>query len=192
MTAAITVQALSPASLPLFLQFFDGKDTFADNPRWSFCYCQCFYEDHKVVKWTERTSEQNRALACCRTEAAEMQGYVASDAETGQPVGWCGAAPRRLLHALDDEPVPDEATVGFIVCFLVTPQRRGEGIARALLDAACEGLRQQGMTIAEGNPRPQAKTAAENHFGPLALYLSAGFAVHREDEDGSVFVRRAL
>lgn len=48
------------------------------------------------------------------------------------------------------------------------------------------------MTIAEANPRPQAKTPAENHFGPLALYLSTGFSVHREDADGSVFVRRAL
>lgn len=64
--------------------------------------------------------------------------------------------------------------------------------ARTLLDAACEGLRQQGMTIAEANPRRHAKTAAENHFGPLALYLSSGFNVHREDADGNVFVRRSL
>ena len=42
------------------------------------------------------------------------------------------------------------------------------------------------------NPRPNAKTPAENHSGPLALYLSAGFTVHREDSDGSVYVRRAL
>ena len=69
---------------------------------------------------------------------------------------------------------------------------RRKGIARALLDAACTGLREQGMTIAEANPRPNAQTPADNHFGPLSLYLSSGFSVHREDEDGSVYVRRAL
>ena len=61
-----------------------------------------------------------------------------------------------------------------------------------LLDAACDGLRAQGLAIAEANPRPNAKTPAENHFGPLALYLAAGFTIHREDTDGSVYVRRPL
>ena len=50
----------------------------------------------------------------------------------------------------------------------------------------------EGMTIAEANPRPNASTPADKHFGPLSLYLAAGFTIHREDEDGSVYVRRAL
>ena len=41
-------------------------------------------------------------------------------------------------------------------------------------------------------PQSRHFASAENHFGPLGLYLSAGFTVHREDEDGSVFVRRHL
>jgi hypothetical protein len=61
-----------------------------------------------------------------------------------------------------------------------------------LLDAACRSLKQQGMAVVEANPRPNATSDAENHFGPLSLYLSAGFAVHRHDADGSVFVRKAL
>ncbi len=188
-TPPLTIQRLGPESLPMFLQFFDG-DAFSDNPKWSSCYCQCFYEDHNVVKWSGRTSEQNRALACSRTARGDMQGYLAI--ENNSPVGWCGAAPRRLLHALDDEPTPNAETVGMIVCFLVSPSHRGKGVARVLLDAACAGLREQGMTIAEANPRPNAKSPAENHFGPLSLYLSSGFIVHRKDEDGSVYVRRAL
>ena len=181
----VSIRPLGPDTLPLFLRFFDG-DAFADNPKWASCYCQCYYEDHRVVKWQDRT-----AAACRRTQAAEMQGYLALDGE-GNPVGWCGAAPRRLLHAFDEEPTPDAETIGTIVCFLVSPSRRGQGIARALLDAACAGLREEGMAIAEANPRPNATTPADNHFGPLALYLAAGFTVHREDTDGSVFVRRDL
>ena len=189
MNASLAVTPLSPATLPLFLRFFDG-DAFSDNPAWSSCYCQCFYEDHNVVKWSERTGTENRAFACSRTRSGQMQGYIALDGD--DPVGWCGAAPRHLLHALDDEPTPNADAVGAIVCFLVAPEHRGRGIARLLLEAACAGLREQGMTIAEANPRPDAATPADNHFGPLSLYLSAGFTVHREDTDGSMYVRRLL
>ena len=87
-THAISIQKLDTACLPKFLQFFDG-DAFSDNPKWSSCYCQCFYEDHNVVKWSDRTAEQNRALACSRTASGDMQGWLAS--ENDRPVGWCGA-----------------------------------------------------------------------------------------------------
>ena len=185
----ITIKALSPTLKKDFLRFFDGP-AFSDNPKWSSCYCQCFYEDHSVVEWSKRTAPQNRALACQRIEGETMQGYLAYSDET--PIGWCNAAPRALLHALDDEPTPDSELVGAIVCFLIEPSHRGQGVARRLLEAACAGLREQGVQIAEANPRTAAASASDNHFGPLSLYLSAGFTVHREDEDGSVYVRRAL
>ena len=185
----IQIRTLSPELLPDFLTFFDGT-AFSDNPKWSSCYCQCFYEDHTVVKWSERTAAQNRARACERIQSRLMQGYLGY--VDGAPVGWCNAAPRQLLHALDDEPIAGAGQIGAIICFLVEPSHRGRGIARQLLDAACEGLRQQGLRYAEGNPRTASTSATENHFGPLSLYLSAGFAVHREDDDGSVYVRRAL
>jgi hypothetical protein len=51
----VQVRALTPEFLPDFLKFFDGT-AFSDNPGWSSCYCQCFYEDHQVVKWSERTA----------------------------------------------------------------------------------------------------------------------------------------
>ena len=186
---SVSVRPLSKNNLSDFLEFFDG-DAFSDNPSWSFCYCQCFYEDHNEIVWKDQTPERNRRMACDRVNRSIMQGYLGY--VDGRPVGWCGAAPRRLYHALDDEPTPDAEKVGAIVCFLVAPSFRGKGIARALLDAACEGLAAQGLEIAEANPRPSAKSDAENHFGPLSLYLSAGFSVHREDTDGSVYVRRSL
>lgn len=185
----VQIKPLSQPLLPDFLRFFDGT-AFADNPAWSSCYCQCFYEDHAVVRWAERTGPQNRAKACERIERGLMQGHLAF--VDGDPVGWCNAAPRGLLHALDDEPIDDAEKVGAIVCFLVEPSFRGQGIATRLLDAACEGLRAQGFAVAEGNPRTGTSSASANHFGPLSMYLSAGFTVHREDDDGSLVVRRAL
>ena len=187
--AIVQVRALTPDLLSDFLKFFDST-AFSDNPKWSSCYCQCFYEDHRVVKWSERTASENRARACERINDGLMQGYLAY--LDGAPVGWCNAAPRKLLHALDDEPIPDAEQVGTIICFLVEPSHRGRGVARQLLEAACDGLRLQGLSIAEANPRTKSESAAANHFGPLSLYLSAGFSVYREDIDGSVHVRRTL
>jgi GNAT superfamily N-acetyltransferase len=187
--AIVQIKPLAPELLGDFLQFFGGT-VFSDNAKWASCYCQCYYEDHSVIKWSERTASQNRALACERTQGGLMQGYLAY--VDGSPVGWCNAAPRYLLHALDDEPTPEAETVGAIVCFLVEPSHRGRGIARQLLEAACDGLRRQGLRLAEAYPSKKASSPAANHFGPLSMYLSAGFTMHREDEDGSVYVRRAL
>lgn len=185
----VEIKSLAPELKHDFLRFFDGT-VFSDNPKWSSCYCQCFYENHSLVKWSERTGIQNRGLACERIESQSMQGYLAY--VDGTPVGWCNAAPRRLLHALDDEPIPDAQDVGTILCFLVEPSHRGRGVAHQLLEAACGGLRRQGLLVAEANPRTSPTSAAENHFGPLNMFLSAGFTIQRNDSDGSVWVRRTL
>jgi len=186
---APVIAPLSPARLAELLAFFDGY-AFSDNPAWSSCYCQCFYEDHRKIQWSSRTATENRDRATERCRSGEMQGYLAYLDRS--VVGWCNAAPRRMLHALDAEPLLDADCIGCILCFLVSPSARGQGIARVLLEAACEGLRAQGLRYAEANTRPNARTCAEQHFGPLPMYLSAGFVVDRTDADGSVWVRRQL
>ena len=119
-----------------------------------------------------------------------MRGYLAY--QDGKVVGWCNAAPRDLLHALDGDLVSGSEEIGCILCFVVSPAMRGRGIARSLLSAACEGLRAQGLLYVEANPRPNATGSGENHFGPMSMYLSVGFAVDRVDDDGSVWVRKHL
>lgn len=190
-TPALEILPLSPQRLADFMAFFDGE-AFSDNPKWSSCYCQCFYEDHAKVHWPSRTAAENRACAGQRIAQGEMQGLLAYSA--GKVVGWCNAAPRPLLHALDAEPIADAQQVGTIVCFLVAPGVRGRGIAKALLEAACEQLRSQGLRSVQANPRPAGTTSsAANHYGPLSMYLAAGFSVQRTDHsDGSIWVAMAL
>src|SRR5689334_20808635 len=66
MTASVVeIHALSPERLADFLAFFDGE-AFSDNPAWSSCYCQCFYEDHSKVHWPGRTAVENRECAVQR------------------------------------------------------------------------------------------------------------------------------
>jgi ribosomal protein S18 acetylase RimI-like enzyme len=185
----VRIHALSPDRLADFLAFFDGE-AFSDNPKWSSCYCQCFYEDHDKVDWNARSGAENRQCAVRRARDGTMRGYLAYRGE--RVVGWCNAAPRPLLHALDEEPIADAEQTGTILCFLVAPDARGQGIARALLDAASDGLRAQGLKRVEANPRTGAPSPAQNHFGPLNMYLAAGFAVGRDDPDGSVWVSKPL
>lgn len=117
-----------------------------------------------------------------------MKGHLAY--RDGQPIGWCNAAPRTMLDAFLDEPDPDANRIGQITCFIVAKEHRGTGVAKALLQAACEGLRAQGLTIAEATANTHATTEAEHHYGPLSMYLAAGFTVHKTEDRGYVIVRR--
>ncbi len=187
--AAVEIQPLSPDGLADFLAFFDGA-AFTDNPEWAFCYCQFAYVDHSKVEWEARTTDQNRQAACQRIQDHTMQGYIAYRA--GKPVGWCNAAPRTMLDSYSDEPDPDADRIGEITCFIVAKDHRNSGVATALLRAACDGFRSNGLTIAEASANPNTATDAENHYGPLGMFLTAGFTVHATDDDGYVTVRRPL
>jgi GNAT superfamily N-acetyltransferase len=183
------IRKLCPELMQDFLHFFDGE-AFADNPRWSFCYCQFLYVDHAKVDWQARTAQENRAAACDRIGSRQMEGYLAY--RDGKPVGWCNAAPRTMMDAFSDEPDPDTSRIGQIGCFVVAKSHRRSGVATSLLHAACAGLKAQGFAIAEALPVAKASTDAQNHFGPLQMYLAAGFQVHRTGADGRVQVRRSL
>ena len=112
----------------------------------------------------------------------------------GKAVGWCQAAPRMLvpnLQANTELQSDDLDQVGAVLCFLVAPAYRAYGVGQMLLKAACQGLAEQGVRIAEGYPRRAAKSDASNYHGPLSMYLQAGFSPYREFDDYLV-VRRGL
>lgn len=186
---SLTIRRLTPELKEDFLRYFEGA-AFADNPKWQSCYCQFLYVDHTKVNWSIRSADENRVAACERIACNRMQGLLAY--RDGQVVGWCNAAPRVLLESFADDPIPDAEHVGQITCFVVAREHRRTGVARALLEEACGMLRDQGLRVAEANPSRTAGSDAENHFGPLSLYLSSGFSVLKEQHDGLVVVRRSL
>jgi GNAT superfamily N-acetyltransferase len=186
MNRSVHVRELSPSTLPDYLRFFD-RDAFPDNPDWASCYCCFHHADHDRTPWEKRTGAENRATVCSLIGAGAMRGYLAYVEDL--VVGWCHAAPRRLIPNVepgpDDLGVPEE-TVGSIVCFLVAPTHRGEGVATRLLESALAGFRRDGLTTVLAYPRRHAVGAAMNYHGPTALYLRAGFEVLREYEKYSV------
>ena len=171
-----TIRPLAPELLDDYLSFFD-HDAFCDNPEWQDCYCAFFhcYSEARPEEWNARTGEQNRATVSEMIRAGRMHGYLAYAG--GKVVGWCHAAPRGelpLLREGRDLPGEDSET-GSIVCFVVAKTHRRQGIARQLLDAACEGFRAAGLAWAEAYPHLGEQTDAGNYHGPTDMYLAAGF-----------------
>jgi GNAT superfamily N-acetyltransferase len=93
----------------------------------------------------------------------------------------------REHFAIDDDPSP----IGSIVCFVIAPPYRRQGVARRLLAAACDGLREQGLATAEAYPIAGAASDAHSFFGPMQMYLDAGFTVHRQGGRNTI-VRKPL
>lgn len=187
----IQVRQLTPESLADWLSFFDNE-AFADNPDWASCYCQFYHANHDERDWGERTGPENRNASIQLIQRGRLRGHLAY--VDGKVVGWCQACPRTWVPNLDANPdfrSADAERVGSILCFLVAPAYRGSGVAQELLKAACLGLSGGGLEFAEAYPRSSAKSDASNYHGPLAMYLSAGFELHRELKDFLV-VRKAL
>ena len=62
------------------------------------------------------------------------------------------------MDSFTDQPDPDAERLGQIGCFVVAHGQRRTGVARALLEAACDMLRKQGLSMAEANPSRNATT----------------------------------
>jgi GNAT superfamily N-acetyltransferase len=183
--APVTVRAISPDQHDAVLHYFDLV-AYADNPNWSRCFCM----ERLAADYNERTKEQNRASRSELILSAKANGLVAY--RLGRVVGWCHAAPKTEVLNVPGEVRPD---VGAIVCFVVAPDQRNQGIATTLLGAAIEHLRKRGMRSVEAYPVsgevPPAKWVFANYLGPLSMYTKAGFKVV-EELDGQAVVRRDL
>jgi ribosomal protein S18 acetylase RimI-like enzyme len=172
-----------------YLQFFDSR-AFTDNPKWAGCYCYFPLHDPATIQWKSRTAAENRASVsgCIRSGAtAGVLAYAGNDV-----VGWCNAGPWSMYPMLHDAPEADAERLGVIFCFVVAPEHRGKGVASGLLAAACRALRDRGLSAVQAKPVRDAQGAAENHLGPLSMYLAAGFEIVREAANGDVFVRKSL
>lgn len=174
---------MTPDQHDAVLRYFDLV-AYADHPAWSDCYCM----ERLASDFHARTKEQNRASRSELMRSATANGLVAY--RLGRIVGWCHAAPKGQLLNL---PTEGHADVGAIVCFVVAPDSRRQGIATALLAAAIDHLRERGMRAVEGYPRTGVPEAMPYslYVGPMAMYVRAGFAAYREFPDFTV-MRRSL
>src|SRR5439155_19680358 len=119
-------------------------------------YCG-FYDDPRTEDEINLSSDkrsENRAAPEKTIEKGKASGLLAYAG--GKVVGWCNATPRGsyvnpryLKQAMLD---PNEK-IGSITCFPVSSEHREPGVARKLLQSACEVIKKRGLPIAEGYPR---------------------------------------
>ena len=125
----------------------------------------------------ENRRELETALAN-RDDSA--RGLVA--VEDGVVVGWMKLAPRASLPKLTSLPVyraidfraDDALSIG---CFLIGPEHRKKGIARALVQHAAKIARDRGIAIVEAYPHviERAMYDEEAWMGPASIFTSEGF-----------------
>jgi GNAT superfamily N-acetyltransferase len=183
--ADVLVRPVSPDQHDAVMHYFDLV-AYADNPNWAKCYCM----ERLAEDYDARTKEQNRAARSALISSAKANGLVAY--RLGRVVGWCHAAPKTELL---DVPGERTADVGAIVCFVVAPDQRRQGVASRLLEAALEHLKGRGLRTAEAYPWradvDPARWVWTQYVGPLSMYLKAGFAVAETVDDFHI-VRRQL
>ncbi|HWA50409.1 MAG TPA: GNAT family N-acetyltransferase [Dongiaceae bacterium] len=96
------------------------------------------------------------------------------------PIGWISIAPREEYAKLARSPVMkpvDDQPVWSIICFVVPPEHRGQGVARALLKGAIAYAKKQGARLVEAYPvdRPARSNDGAMWFGAKSMYDKAGF-----------------
>lgn len=153
------------------------------------CFCRYWHFGGTKNEWLERCAlrpdesarEQRDALAADRADARGMLAL-----EGDRAVGWMKLAPRPTLTKLTRQPAyrsaapaggEDEDAVLSVGCFLVAPDRRRRGIARALLAGGEAHARAGGARALEAYPRTSAVPLhdEEAYLGPSSLFLEAGF-----------------
>lgn len=198
------IRPLTPERAGDYLAFFDHHrgPAFSDNPEWATCYCQ-FYHTPRSIDWRARGGNENREAMTGRILTGEMEGFLAYEtgAQDGTAViGWLNAQPRnKLPHCFERmriEPtaadVPDFKAAQ-VLCFVIHPQWRRRGVARALLFAACESLARRGFESIEAYPfnAGDSEDATDHYHGTLSMFIDADFEIIREDSELTV-VRKTL
>ena len=170
----IRVEPLTDSTFEALATLFrEGGD-----PRW--CWCQFWrlrskdFSVLKVPQLRDRLHEQ--------ATSDQPPGLVAFDGE--RAVGWTSVAPRddfqRIVHS-KVIPKIDDRPVWSIVCFAVSSTARGQGVARALLDAAVAFARERGAVAVEAYPldlEAGVKVPADSVYtGTRSMFERAGFQV---------------
>ena len=178
MAADLVIQPLTPKLIPDLATLFDqGGD-----PRW----CWCAYFRVRGVSFSGSGVKNHRGVleASARETAAEGRAPGLIAYRDGEVVGWVSVGPRedyeRLAYSKVLAPI-DEVPVWSIVCFVVGRHSRGQGIAKALLEAAIDYARDHGATTLEAYPveleAGERIGSGEVYKGTLSMFERVGFKV---------------
>ncbi len=147
------------------------------------CFCRYWHFVGTKNDWLERSAlrpEENEAEQFRDPAADDARGLVAL--QDGAVVGWLKvvpqpAAPKLLQQSVYKKLVQAASDVHAIACFLVHPDHRERGVARALLRAAPDFARAHGARELQAYPRRSDDRLPDGQAlaGPEVLFRSEGF-----------------
>jgi GNAT superfamily N-acetyltransferase len=187
----IEIRDVTPDRVGDYQGFFDVH-AFRDYPAWRSCYCMETHRTQGDEEWAIRTAGDNRrdmSEMISHQEVTALLAFV-----DGKPVGWCNYGETTRLagvmhrYELKSE---DHDGVGSVACFVISAPYRRHGVAKRLLDAALDRLRERGVRVVEAYPVKDTQSPQSNYRGPLSMYLQAGFETYRE-VGPHLIVRKAL
>ncbi|MGH2684633.1 MAG: GNAT family N-acetyltransferase, partial [Actinomycetota bacterium] len=160
-----------------------------------YANCWCTWWRLSSKDWDAAGAGGRRALFEELVREGREPGLVAYIDD--EPVGWVAVGPRDEFPRQQRSPVlapPDDSTgVWTVNCFWIRKDRRGEGVAQALLRAATDHAFARGATAVDGvpiDPAARAK-AADAYTGVVAMFDSEGYVeMARRKPNGRVIMRR--
>jgi GNAT superfamily N-acetyltransferase len=144
----VDVQPVTPDRWDDLVQLFERQGPHGGRPVTLGCWCM--YWRLPAKEFDSGWGRENRAALEERVSSGAQPGLLAY--EGGEPVGWCSLGPRDSFVRLERSRVlqrPDDAPVWSIVCFYVQSERRRQGVATALLEAAVAHAAAHGADLVE-------------------------------------------
>lgn len=175
------IRPLTPESADTFADYLSSLD-FGHSPHWASCFCRFYHTDCSSEAWQSRAGEENRAEAMEAIATGAMTGYLAFDGDTC--IGWCNAndAARFLRLGHDFDHLTAGKKVGCTICYVIHPEYRGRGVARALLRRAVEDFCAGGFDAVLALPVEAGADLEKRYRGTLNMYRELGFQeVERHD-----------
>lgn len=180
-------ESLSTSNLHEFLDYFDHTAFAGSNEQWDGCYCQFYLNTPERIQEIQANPETrpqvNRESACSRVEAGKMQGYLAFDGN--EMVGWNLAGESLLFPGVPDA----DETLARMLCFVIHPKRRSQGIATAMLAHAIDDLRSRGFAAVEAAPYRDVSNFEGNYRGTVSMFAKAGFEHVQDMGDFGLLMR---
>jgi ribosomal protein S18 acetylase RimI-like enzyme len=123
----------------------------------------------------QRNAEENRRDAIHMIQSGELRGYLAYD--SCSPVGWANVNDKSGFARFSELKTPsvDGSRICAVTCFVINAEYRRRGIARALLERACQDYAAKGYDVIEAYPVLAENTCAAHYHGHPAMFTAAGF-----------------
>lgn len=182
---AYIIKPLTQELGKVFTEYLE-KISFEHAPHWATCYCRFYHHNCSLDEWTCRSGATNREEALVEIDKGRMKGYLAFDGD--QCIGWVNA--NDLIHykRFEDykKPFPDDTKAGCVICFVIHPKYRRQGVAKKLLKRAVGDFKKQGFDgvlalPVDGNGNPETL-----YRGTLNMYTELGFKLQSKEESVNI------